>query len=118
MPTVSLSTFATGARQLVVQEALEIDVVHGGVVGGLEVDPEHDRDVGVGRRRGDDRPSWRPALQVDRGVGAVGEEPGGLDHHVHAELLPGQLRGVALGEHLQLGPSTSIAPSSARTSPG
>ncbi len=33
---------------------------------------------------------------------AVGEAPGGLDHHVDPELLPGQLGGVGLREHLQL----------------
>ncbi len=76
-------------------------MVHGGVVGSLEVDPERDRHVRVARRRGDDHLPG-PALQVDRGVGAVGEAARGLDHHVHAQLLPRQLRGVGLGEHLQL----------------
>ena len=33
------------------------------------------------------------------GLGGVGEEAGGLDDDVHAQLAPGQLGGVAVSQH-------------------
>ncbi len=36
------------------------------------------------------------------GVLAAGEQAGRLDHHVDAEVAPGQRRRIALGEDLQL----------------
>ncbi len=71
------------------------------VIGLVEVDAEHDRHVRVGGRRGDDD-LLGAACEVLGGAGAVGEQAGGLDHDVHAERLPRQRGGVALGEHLQL----------------
>ena len=54
MPNFSCSTFTTGARQLVVQDALEMMLCFDGVVL-VVVDAEHDGDVFVlGRRRDDD----------------------------------------------------------------
>ena len=53
IPKASCSTFASGATQFVVHEAFEIDVVRGRVVL-VVVDAEHERDVGLGRRRRDD----------------------------------------------------------------
>ena len=41
-------------------------------------------------------------LEVLRGLLAVGEQARGLDHDLGAQLLPGQVRRVALGEHPQL----------------
>ena len=35
---------------------------------------------------------------------AIGEQTGRLDHDVRTQLAPRQRRGVALGEHAQLGP--------------
>ena len=43
-----------------------------------------------------------PSCEVLGGALTVGEQAGGLDHHVDPQLAPGQLAGVALGEHLQL----------------
>ena len=51
----------------------------------------------AGRR--DDHPG-RAGLEVGGGLLPVGEEAGGLDHHVDAEVAPRQLLGVALGEDL------------------
>src|SRR5437879_4731254 len=58
------------------------------------VDAEHDRDVRALRRRRDDD-LLCPGRQVLGGIVAAGEEPGRLEDHVHAELFPRQLRGVA-----------------------
>src|SRR5690606_31846864 len=46
--------------------------------------------------RGDDD-LLRPALQVGAGLVGVGEEPGGLDDDVGADVTPGKLRRVARG---------------------
>ena len=67
------------------------DLVLLAVVGLGEVDAEHDGRVRVGRRRGDDD-LLGPGVEVLGGVLAVGEQAGGLDHHVGAELAPGQRR--------------------------
>ncbi len=81
------------------------------VVGLVEVDAEHDRDVRVGRGRRDDD-LLRALREVLGGARAVGEEAGRLDHDVDAELAPRQRRRVALGEHLAArAPSTTSAPS-------
>ena len=45
---------------------------------------------------------FAPALEVLRGVVALREEAGRLDHHLGAHVAPGERRGIALGEHLQL----------------
>ena len=60
------------------------------------VDADHERVVGVARGGRDDDP-LHPTVQVTGGVGPGGEAPGGLDHHVGAELVPGQLLGLAFG---------------------
>ena len=73
-----------------------------GVVVGVEVDAERDGHVGVGRRRRDDH-LLRPGLEVLGGVVALGEQAGRLDHDVDAEVAPGQVGRIALGEHLDLG---------------
>ena len=50
-----------------------------------------------GGRGDDDLP--RARLEVLGGLVALGEEAAALEDQVHAELLPGQLGGIALGEH-------------------
>ena len=101
MPTRSLRTLATGARQFVVHDALEMTWWFSGVVDLVEVDAEDDRRVGLGRRRGDDD-LLRARLEVLGGVRALGEEAGRLDDDVDAEVAPRQRGRVALGEHLDL----------------
>jgi len=56
-------------------------------------------EVLVLRGRGDDD-LLRPAGDVRLRLGRVGEEPGGLEDDVGAEVTPGELRGVAFGEGL------------------
>ena len=81
----------------------------------LVVDAHHDGDVLVlGRRRDDDL--LGAAVDVRPGLGGVGEEAGRLDDDVGAEVAPGQLGRVALGEDLDVLPSTVISSSSAVTS--
>ncbi len=72
-----------------------------GVVVAVEVDAEGDGDVGFGRRRGDDH-LLGARREVLGGVLALGEEAGRLDHDVDAEVAPGQVGRVALGQHLDL----------------
>jgi hypothetical protein len=66
------------------------------------VDAHDDRDVLVLGRRRDDH-LLGAVVQVHLGLGAVGEEPGRLDHDVRAQVTPGELGGVALGERLHGG---------------
>ena len=91
MPIASCRTLATGARQFVVHDALEMTLC-GPVVGLVEVDAERDGDVLVLGRRGDDD-LLGPGLEVLGGVVALGEQAGGLDHHVDAEVAPRQVAG-------------------------
>ena len=67
----------------------------------VKVDAEHDRRVRIGRGRRDDH-LLGSLGEVLGGALAVGEEACRLDHDVDSQLTPGQGRGVALGEHLQL----------------
>src|SRR5207244_8602745 len=53
--------------------------------------------VAVARRRNDHLPCAR--LQVRARPGLAGEQPRAFEHHVDAELLPRQLRGIALRHH-------------------
>src|SRR3954453_22591947 len=108
MPTASWATFANGARQFVVHDALEITsclslsywssltpstIVGWGSVAGAGVAPR--------RRRGDPG-LLRAGLEVLRGVVALGEEAGRLEHDLDAEVAPRQVRGIALLEDLDL----------------
>ena len=68
------------------------DVVALGVVGGFEVDPQRDGDVGLLGRRGDDD-LLRARLEMLGGPGAVAEAPGGFDDHVGADVAPRQRGG-------------------------
>ena len=81
-------------------DALEMMWCLRGVVVAV-VDAHHDREVLVlGRRRDDDL--LRAAVDVRPGLGGVGEEAGRLDDDVGAELLPRQVRRVALLERPDL----------------
>jgi hypothetical protein len=75
---------------LVVQEAFAQFVV---------VDPVDDHDVGVAAGRGDQH-LLGAAFQVFGGGFALGEQAGALEHDVDAELAPGQVGRIALGQHL------------------
>ena len=91
---------ATGARQLVVHEALVMMWWTRRVVDLVEVHAEDD--VGVDGSEpllGAERMTLRaPASSVPLGVGAGAEAPGGLDDDVDAEVGRRQVGGVALAE--------------------
>ena len=89
MPNRSLSTFAIGARQLVVHDAFEITVCCAGS-NTVVVDAEADHRVGVAARRGDDH-ALRAAGEVAGGLLACGEEAGRLDDDVDAVVAPRDL---------------------------
>ena len=95
MPQKSLSTFATGARQLVVQDALETTAV-----GGLQlvvIDPVDDREIGAGGRSADTRTFFGAGLEMSRCLASLdGEEAGALQGDVDAEIAPWQVGRVAL----------------------
>src|SRR4028118_1716868 len=135
MPKLSLSTLASGARQLVVQDALLMIVCEpsycswltpmtmvrsapgaGGArgtraalvavsSGRLVWAARDDGGVVAGRRRRDDDLLRAALVDVLAGVVGLGEEPGGLDDDVDAEVAPRQVRRVALGEHLHRRPA-------------
>ena len=88
-------TLTTGARQLVVQLALEMMLCLAAIVLVL-IDAQHDGDVFVGGRSGDDD-LLDGRAQVSLGLGAVGEVAGGLDDDLRADRSPVQLGGIALG---------------------
>ena len=90
----------TGARQLVVQLALEMTLCLAGVVL-VFVDAENQGDVFVGGRSGDDD-LLHGRAEVSLGLGGIGEEAGGFDDDLRADGSPVQLGGVALGEDLDL----------------
>ena len=71
------------------------------VVGLVEVHAERDGHVGVLRRRRDDHLA-RARGEVLAGALAGAEAPARLDHHVDAEVAPGQVRGIGLGEDRDL----------------
>ena len=90
MPKPSLSsTWTTGARQFVVQLALETMLCLAGSY--LPVVHAHDDGVvlALAGRRDDDL--LRAGGEVALGLLGVGEQAGRLDHVVDAELLPRQL---------------------------
>ena len=76
------------------------DVVLGRVVLVL-VDAQHDGDVFILRRGGDDDLLHRRA-QVRLGLGRVGKVPGRFHHNLRAHVGPGQLGRILLREHLDL----------------
>ena len=90
MPKLSCSDL--GERRQAVGGARRVrdDVVLRLVVVAV-VDAEHQRDVRVGRRRGDDH-LLRAGREMLRRVVALGELAGRFEDDVDAEILPGQLR--------------------------
>ena len=101
MPKPSLSsTCTTGARQLVVQEALETMWWLAAIVEVI-VDAHHDSEVFALGRCGDDH-LFGAGLDVALGFLGGGEQAGGLDHDVHAEFLPRQAAGLAGADHFHL----------------
>ena len=103
---------ARGARQLVVQEALEMTRV--GLVG-LVVDT-HDEHRSIGGRSRDDD-LLGATLQVSIGLLGGGEDTGGLDDVLGTSLGPGDVGGVTLHVELdplavddEVVPSTSMCP--------
>jgi hypothetical protein len=97
MPQLSFSTLAIGARQLVVQEALETCLA---LVGGV-VDA-HDEHRGVVLRRGRHDHALRAGLDVPFGLGLLQEETGAFQHVFGADVAPLQVRGIALGGEADL----------------
>ena len=87
MPMASCSTLATGARQLVVQEALEIDemLLRDLVV----IDAVDDRDVGAVAGRRDQHALGAGGEQL-RGLVARGEEARAFQRDVDVQLFVGQ----------------------------
>src|SRR6202042_323948 len=65
------------------------------------VDSEHDGDVFVGGRGGDDD-LLDGAAEVSFGLLGVSKEAGGLNDDLRANRSPVQLGGIALGEDLDL----------------
>ena len=65
------------------------------------VDPHHDGHVGALRRRRDDH-AFRPGLEVLRCSRSIGKVAGAFEHHVDAEIAPGELCRVAFCSHRDL----------------
>ena len=97
MPNLSCSTFTTGARQLVVQEALEMMLCLAGSYM-FVVDAQDDGDVLVLGGRGDDD-LLHGAAHVLRGIFGFGEFAGGFDDDLRAERIPVELGGILDGEN-------------------
>ena len=94
MPSASLSTLATGARQLVVHEAFETILCSGGQL--VVVDAIDDGQVdALGRRR--DQHLLRARFDMLLGARAVGEEAGALERDLDAVRLVRQLGRIPLG---------------------
>ena len=90
MPILSCSTFATGARQLVVHDALEMTVCSDLSTLWLTPYTMVGIDVLLARRR--DHDFLRAAREMRAGLRLAGEQARALEHEIHAELAPRQLR--------------------------
>ena len=82
------------------QEAFDTTLWLAGVEG-VVVDADHEGGVGAGGGRRHDH-ERRAGVEVHRRLLLAGEDAGGLDHHVDAEVGPRQRLRVALGEDLDL----------------
>ena len=85
------------------------DVVLGRVVHVI-VHAQHNRQILTLGRGGDDH--FLGAALDDMGLrpgilGGIAENAGGFDHDLDAQVFPGQVTGVALGEDLDVLPSTT-----------
>ena len=100
IPKLSSSTFAIGATQFVVHDALEmIECCSGSYASSLTPSTR----VTSGSVAGAEMITFfAPASRCFCAAAPVGEEAGRLDHHVDAEVAPRQIRRIALGEALQL----------------
>src|SRR5579862_6843311 len=78
------------------------NVVLGRIVN-LLVHPQHESDVLVLGRGGDDHLLHR-AAQVLFGVLGVGEAAGGFEHHLRSHRVPGQLGRILFREHAEAAP--------------
>ena len=65
----------------------------------VSVDPEHDGDVLVLGRGGDDHLPGAARFDVSLGLVGVGEDPGGFDHHLHPQIGPADGCRVSLGQN-------------------
>ena len=73
------------------------------MLGGIErvvIDAEDEGGVSTLGWGGDDN-AGRAGLDVHGGLVAVGEDAGGLDHDIDAEVAPREGFGIALGKHLE-----------------
>ena len=100
IPYASFSTFATGAMQLVVQDAFEMRLCFSGSYS-PSLTPR--TSVRSGSVAGAEKMTFfAPASRCFCAAVARVEVPGGLEGDVDAELAPGELRGILLGEELDL----------------
>ena len=114
MPKASSSTLTMGTKQLVVHDALDTTTWRRGVEL-VVVHAHHEGGVGILGRGRDDH-TLCPALEVGGGVPRAGETSRRLHHHLDAELLPRKGLGLALGQHRDGFPATTMWSPSARTS--
>ncbi len=84
MPIRSFSTLATGARQLVVHEAVGDDLVV--LAQAFVVDAVNDGEIGAVAGRRDDH-ALGPGVEVGGGLVAGGEDAGAFERDVDAQLL-------------------------------
>ena len=99
IPNVSCRTFAIGATQFVVQEALEM-IWCASLSYVVVVDADDDRHVGIGRGRGDDD-LRRSGIEVELRLSRLVKKP--VDSSTTSTpSSPQEGLRVALGEHLEL----------------
>ena len=101
MPKPSLSnTCTSGARQFVVQLALEMMLCLAGIIF-VVVHAHDDRDVFALGGRGNDH-LLRAGSDMALGLFGFGEQAGGFDHDIDAQLLPRQFGGRLGADDLDL----------------
>ena len=101
MPNSSLQDLGQRAEAVRGARGVGDDVLAAVVL--VVVDADHDGDVRVGGRRGDDD-LLGAGVQVPLGLGGVGEDAGGLDDDVDAQIAPRKFGRTGLDlERLDLG---------------
>ena len=98
MPARSSSTFASGASAFVVHEAFETITCAAGSY--ASVFTPYARVTSAPSAGALTSTFLAPGVEVGTGGGCRGEAARRLEHEVDLELRPRQVRGVALGEHL------------------
>ncbi len=68
----------------------------------VEVDAQRDGHVRI-LRGCRDHDLLRAGIKMLGCVLSISEQPGGLDHHVHSKVAPGQGGRIPLGDHLDVG---------------